>query len=228
MRISTFVPAVLALTLFSASQAAPALMKRERNNLDAVVNLIAKVHTKVVVDSCTTITTNVCADVDLALDLDANILGGLVKAKLDVEKIRLSARAELHGDIKAKVDANAKAIVITHITAAVRKVIVDICPIFETDCITKNAHDIVVRVNTDINILISQLWVTVKADLPAHIRARAKVIIREVEVNAALVNAKIKGRLLIASNIDVHIQTWTKVWAVLYAKVQLEADLRAL
>ncbi|KAG0367115.1 hypothetical protein BC939DRAFT_446271 [Gamsiella multidivaricata] len=228
MRFSTFVPAVLALTLFTATQASPSMMKRDRNDLDAVVNLFVRAHTKVAVDACAKITADVCADVDITLDAKANVLGSLVTANVDVEKLRISAKAQLDVDIKAKVDADVKAIVIAPIRASVERVIIKLCPLLERECIRANAHNIVAKVNADVDVYIHKLWVALKVDLPAHIRLRAKVIVKEICVHAGIVEAAIRARVFIASNIDVHVKVWAKVWATLWAKVKLVALIRAL
>ncbi|KAF9347624.1 hypothetical protein BGX26_000908 [Mortierella sp. AD094] len=228
MRFTAFVPAVLALSFFSAAQASSSMMKRDRNDLDAVVDLFVKSHTKVAVEACAKITAAVCADVDVVVDADANVLNGLVTAKVDVEKIRVSTKVNLDADIKAYIDADVKATVIAPIRASVEKAVLKLCPLLEKECIKENAHNIVAKVNTDIDVTINKLWTNIKVDLPAHIRIRAKVIIREVCVHAGVVEAAIKARIFIASNIDVHIKACVKVWAKLWAKVKLIADIQAL
>ncbi|KAG0301996.1 hypothetical protein BGZ99_003229 [Dissophora globulifera] len=205
------------------------LVKREpRNLLDAVVDLFVHAHTKVVADVCAHIKLDVCADVDIKLNVKAQVLGGLVDTDVDVEKLRLSAKAELDSDIDAKVKLIADAVIIAPIKASVGKILIELCPLLERECIKKNAHKIVVKVNSDIDLNIPKLWVKLGADLPAHIRARAKIIINRVAVHAGLVEAQVEGRVFIASNIDAHVEAWVKVWAKLYAKVKLEADIRAL
>lgn len=226
MRISTFVPAVLALTIFSATQAS--MVKRDRNDVNTAINLFVNAHTKVAIDACVKITADVCADVDLTLDLDAKIGNGLITAKVDVEKLRLSAKAHLDDDIKAKVNADVKAIVIAPIRAIVEKVIVKLCPLLEKECIKKNASNIVAKVNAVVDVNIQKLFITLRKDLPLHIRLRAKVNIREICIHAGIVEAAIKGRVFIASNIDAHIKVLARVWATLWAKVKLVAEIRAL
>ncbi|KAF9111608.1 hypothetical protein BGX27_004660 [Mortierella sp. AM989] len=233
MRFSAFVPAVLALSFFSAAQeigraSNSMMMKRSRNDLDTVVKLFVKAHTKVALDVCAKITADVCADVDVEVSAKANLLGGVITTDIDVEKIRLSTKVRLNADIKTRVDAKVKAIVIAPIKASVERVVLKLCPSLEKECIKKNAHNIVAKVNADVDVNINKLWTKIKVDLPAHIRLRAKVIIREVCIHLGIVEAAIKARVFIASNIDIHIKACIKLWVKLWAKVKLAATIRAL
>ncbi|KAG0001009.1 hypothetical protein BGZ80_000428 [Entomortierella chlamydospora] len=228
MKFTAFVPAVLALSFFSAAQATSSMVKRDHSDLNTVVNVFVEAHANVAAEACAKITASICADVDIKLHAKANVLGGVVTADADVEKIRVSAKAQVDADIKARVDAEVKAIVLVPIKASVEKVVVKLCPLLEKECIKKNASKIVAKVNADVDVSIKKLLVNLKVDLPAHIRARAKIIVRELCVHAGIADLSAKVRVFIASNIDVHVKACVKVWAKLWAKVKIVARIRAL
>ncbi|KAF9171183.1 hypothetical protein BGX21_001689 [Mortierella sp. AD011] len=230
MKFTAFVPAVLALSFFSAVQATSSMEKRGANdaNLNAAVDIFVKAHAQVAAEACAKITASVCADVDLKLNAKAKVLGDVITADADVEKIRVSAKAQVDTEVKAYVDAEVKAIVLAPIRASVEKVIVKICPLLDRACIRKNATKIVAKVNADVNVSIKKLLVNLKVDLPVHIRARAKIIVRELCVHAGIADISAKVRVYIASNIDVHVKACIRVWVKLWAKVKIVARIRAL
>ncbi|KAF8986028.1 hypothetical protein BGZ46_010445 [Entomortierella lignicola] len=223
MKFTAFVPAVLALSFFSAAQASSSLERRSHPNVDAVVALIVNAHVKAAAEVCAKITADVCADVDLTVEANVNALGGIVTAKVDVDKVRVSAKARVDADIKAKIDADVKAIVIAPIAGIVDKTIRNRCPDFDSACIRRHAKDIVALVNAQVDVKINKLRAALKVDIPAHIRARVKVIIPEICVHLGIAEAAIRARLYIAANINVHIKACVKLWAKIWAKVNLVA-----
>ncbi|KAF9559609.1 hypothetical protein EC968_006530 [Mortierella alpina] len=233
MRIAAFIPAVLALTLFSATQAAPTgnsvdLLKRDRPDVDADVDAFVELHTKLVADVSTEISAYICADLDVEAKADANVLGDIVTAKVDIEKVRLSIRAKADAEVKAKVDAEIKAKVTADIEATVHQVIVKLCPLLEAECIEENAANIVADVNAKIFVNLKKVLVTIKAKIESHLRLRIKAIVEEVKVNLGIANVKISARVWIASNVDVLVKVWVKIWLKLCAKINVKALVKAL
>ncbi|KAF9902335.1 hypothetical protein BX616_001974 [Lobosporangium transversale] len=227
MRIFSFVPAVLALSVFSAAQAAPALIT-PRDNLDAVIGIFVGAQTKIMADVAAKITADVCADVNIEANAKVVVLGGLLTTTIDVEKISLNVKAKLDADIKLYVDAAVKATVLVPIRAIVSRVVLNLCPLLENECIKRNAHNIVVAVNAEIDVCLDNLFVELKVKLPIHIHARAKIIIRELTLNAGIATAAIRARIFISAKIDAHIKAWINLWVNLCAKLQLAADIGLL
>ncbi|KAF9092818.1 hypothetical protein BGX29_010278 [Mortierella sp. GBA35] len=239
MRIAAFIPAVLALTLFSATQAAPTqhdttaismLRRRGVDGLDAVIDLYSKVTADAVVKTCTKIEVDACADVVLELDVDAAILGGLITTKVDIDRLKVSTRERLDADIKAELKAHAKVEAVAPIKAIVHESILSICgTVNDIDaCLNKKAHAIVAKINAKIHVNVSKVFVNIKAHLDAHVRLRIKAIVKEVCVHLGIVEATVHAKVWVASNIDAHIKVWVKVWAKIWAKVNLVAKIRAL
>ncbi|KAF9943475.1 hypothetical protein BGZ70_005920, partial [Mortierella alpina] len=204
------------------------LLKRDRPDVKANVDAFIDLHTKLVVDLSTKVAAYICADVDLEVKADANVGNGLITAKVNVDKIRLSVRAKADAEVKAKVDAEVKARVIAKVDAIVHQVIVKVCPLLENECIEKNAANIVAKVNAKIFVHLRKLLVTIKAKVEAHLRLRIKAIVEEVKVNLGLANVTVYARVWVASNVDVVVKIWVKIWLKLCAKININALVKAL
>ncbi|KAF8934617.1 hypothetical protein BGZ47_010285 [Haplosporangium gracile] len=236
MRIATFIPAVLALTLFSATQAAPAqhdttaiaMMKRGTDNVDAVVHLYSKVVVDAVVKACAKIVVDLCADVVVDLDVDANVLGGVITAKVDVDQLKIQTKDRVDIDVKAEAEAHAKVEAVAPIKAIVHESIIALCPHVNDNCLHKHANAIVADINAKIRVHVSKVFVNLKAHIDAHVRLRIKAIVKEVCVHLGIANVTIHARAWVASNIDAHVKVWVNVWAKIWAKVNLVAKVRAL
>ncbi|KAF9939437.1 hypothetical protein BGZ75_006521 [Mortierella antarctica] len=234
MRIATFIPAVLALTLFSATQAAPTgnsidLLKRDgRADIDAFVDAYVKLETKIISKVFAKVTADLCADLDVEVNAVANVGNGILTAEVDVEKIRLSTKAEAEVVATAKIDAEVRTKVTATVKATIDHVLIKLCPIVSVECIDKNAAAIVAAVNADVYVKIKEVLVNLKAEVEAHIRLRLKAIIRKVTLDLGLVNVQISARIWIASNVNVLIEAVVKVWVDLCAKINLKALIKAL
>ncbi|KAF9917395.1 hypothetical protein FBU30_000772 [Linnemannia zychae] len=234
MRITSFIPAVLALTLFSATQAAPtqqdaaiALMqKRGINGVDNIVDLYAKATVNAVVKTCDKIEVDLCADVVVDLQVDATLLGGLITAKANVENLKVQTKDRVNADVKAELKAHAKAEAVAPIKAIVHESIIALCPLVNDKCIKKHANAIAADIHAKIHAHVSKVFVNIKAHIDSHVRLRIKAIVDEVCVHLGIVEAKVHARAWVASNIDAHVKLWVKVWADIWAKVNLFDKLR--
>ncbi|KAG0061416.1 hypothetical protein BGZ89_011461 [Linnemannia elongata] len=237
MRIAAFIPAVLALTLFSATQAAPAqhdttaismFKKRGIDGVDAIVHLYTKVVADVALKTCDKIEVDLCADVVVDLKVDANVLGGLVTAKVNVDKLKLQTKDKVDVDVKAEAKAHVKVEAVAPIKAIVHESIIAICPLVNNDCLNKKANAIVADINSKIDVHVSKVFVNLKSHIDAHVRLRIKAIVEEVCVHLGIADVTIHARAWVASNIDAHVKVWVKLWVKLWAKVNLVAKIRAL
>ncbi|KAG0332972.1 hypothetical protein BG004_001021 [Podila humilis] len=243
MRFSAFVPAVLALSVFTFStQALPTpaqegaaveILKRggssPSNVLDALVRLFVKVETKVIADACVDLTAKVCADLDIKLNAKAKVLGGLLETELDVSKLTVEAKAEAKVSVKALVEAHADVLVIANIDAHVKAVALKLCPVLSIGCVHDNAHKIVAQVVARIKIDVQKLAVKVKADAEAHVKARLDVAIPKLALNLGpLATATIKSTIKLKAKVDIRLKAFVELCVKLLANVKLVADIRAL
>ncbi|KAF9139315.1 hypothetical protein BG015_002066 [Linnemannia schmuckeri] len=246
MRISSFVPAIMAFTLFTATtQALPTLPHHERavellkrgggstttvpSLIDAVVKVFVQAETKILVDACVDLKASVCADVDVKLNAKAEVLGGLIGAEVDVKHLEVKAKADVDADIKARIDLDLKAVVIANIDAHVRAVVLKVCPNADKACLKKNAHAIVAQVAALINIDIKKLTVKIKADLHAHAKLRLDLFIKKLDLNAlGLAKVTISAVARVRAEVDVHLKAFVDICAKLLVNAKLIADIGAL
>ncbi|KAG0322794.1 hypothetical protein BG000_002791 [Podila horticola] len=243
MRLSAFVPAVLALSLFSFStealptpaqqDSAVALLKRggtsPNNVLDALVKLFVDVEAKVLVDACVDLTADVCADVNVKLSAKAKVLGGLIVADVDVKKLQVQAKAQVDLDVKAWIKAEVDATVIANIDAHVRAVAGNLCPVLSIACIHTNADAIVANVVAKIRIDIDALVVKVKADVKAKVKASLDICIPKLSVNlGVLAKADVKATIDVKAQIDAHLKVFVDACVKLLVNAKLVAQVKAL
>ncbi|GJJ78746.1 hypothetical protein EMPS_11105 [Entomortierella parvispora] len=239
MRINAFVPAVLALSFFSAStQALPTpqhqanaveLLKRGGSNVvDALVNLFVDAETKVLLDACVSLEANVCADVTVKLDASANVLGGLVTANVDVKDLEVSAKTAVDADIKVNVEADVKAIVLANVAAHVKKEVACVCPKLDDACFKANAHTLVVKIVALIQVDVATLVAKIKADLVANAKVRVNATIKDIGVHLGLADVDVHAIIDVRSDIDAHLQAFVDLCASVLVNAQLIADVAAL
>ncbi|KAF9307094.1 hypothetical protein BGZ74_011295 [Mortierella antarctica] len=243
MRLSSFVPAVLALSLFSFSaealptpaqqDSAVALLKRggtsPNNVLDALVKLFVDVEAKALVDACVDLTADVCANVDVKLSAKAKVLGGLIIVDADVKKLQVQAKAQVDLDIKAWIDAEVHASVIAHIDAHVIAVAHKICPVLSLTCIHDHADGIVAGVVAKIRIDIKALVLRIKANVKAKVKASLDICIPKLVVNlGVLAKAVITATIDIKAEIKARLDLWINVCVQLLASAKLIALVKAL
>ncbi|KAG0249643.1 hypothetical protein BG011_009057 [Mortierella polycephala] len=239
MRISSFVPAILALGLFSATtQALPTipqqqdavdLLKRGGSNaVDAVAKLFVKVQTSILLEACAHIEADICADVIVKLNAKVSVLE-LVKVNANVKDLEVRTKAAVDVDVKAKLRADINAVVIAKIDAHVHAVVAKICPNGDSACIKKNAHAIVVNVVALIKIDIEKLIVKIKAELEAHVKVRVGVHIKDLSVNVlGLANAHVSAIVRIRSDINIHLKAFIDLCVSLLVDAKLIADIQAI
>ncbi|KAG0054288.1 hypothetical protein BGZ83_011493 [Gryganskiella cystojenkinii] len=240
MRISAFVPAVFALSLFAASttealptirqqETAVGLLKRGGSNvIDAVVKLFVDAEAKILLDACVDLEANVCADVTVKLDATAKVLGGLITANVNVKDLEISAKAKADVDIKAKIQADVKALVIANIDAHVRAVVLRICPKLDHECLNTNAHSIVVKVVALIQADIVKLVAKIKVDVAVAAKVRVDATIKDLAVHLGLADVDIHAIIHVRSDIDVHIKAFIDLCAKVLVNAKLIADVGAL
>lgn len=221
MRIATFFPAVLGLSLFAASAQAGTLSKRggERNDVDLVIpKIFVDANVKAVVQACAKLTLDACLDVNLELWADAQVLGNVVDTSV-VVKNKLSVKAALDAEVKAIVKADVQVRVLALVDAHVDKLLLKLCPILSANCAREHAHDIVVDVKAFIVANLPVIRAKVVAHLDVKLRERLDIEIQKLNVNAGILNAQIHGNVHVASDIHAHLDAFVNVWAEVYVKV---------
>ncbi|GJJ74289.1 hypothetical protein EMPS_06647 [Entomortierella parvispora] len=222
MRISTFVPAVLGLSLFAASAQAGPIAKREnRNTVDLVIpKVIVDAKVNAVAHACLKLEQDLCLDVKLDLWADAQVLGKVVDAEADVDGLKLSVKEKLDAEVKAVVEADVKAEVLAKVDVHIKKILLELCPVVSDDCLKEHAHSIVAKVHAAVKVIIPEVKAKVTAHLESKLRLRLKAVIRKINVDAlGLAQAHIKATLQVASNINIRLDAFVEVFAKVFANV---------
>ncbi|KAG0226753.1 hypothetical protein BGW42_003443 [Actinomortierella wolfii] len=236
MRFSTFVPAALAF-LAATTSALPtvtdqirdvSLNKRGRNLVDLVGPIFVKAWTKIDVDVCTHLTTDICADLNVELNAKANVLGGLVTADADVDKLKVSVKAHVNAEVKAIVKAELDAVVKANIDTHVANVLAILCPTLSLTCLDEKAHQINADVWAKVKLDIEKVIVKVRANVRAHVETFLKAKINELAVNAGVANAKVTARVFLKAQVDTKLKVLIDICAKLWAKVTADLKLGAL
>ncbi|KAF9991625.1 hypothetical protein BGZ80_005766 [Entomortierella chlamydospora] len=234
MRISTFVSAAFGLALFTAStQALPTpnsavdLLKRGDDNImNSLVKLFVKEQSKLLVDACVDLQTNVCADVIVKVNANVNVLG--IKSHVEVKDLEVRTKVDSDAEVKALINADVNTLVIANIDAHVRAVVGGICSVLDHACLKKNAHTIVADVVALINVDIQKLIVQVKADVAAHVKVRVTAHLKKLAVNAGIAKADVSAIVRLRSDIDVHLKAFVKACAEVLVDAKLIAKVAAL
>lgn len=216
MRISSFLPAVLALTYFSTSQA-------HQVSSEPVSALLAAGHIQAAAEVCAEIKAYLCADIEVKVKANVKA-AGLISIDVPDTKVLVSARTALHTKVKTEIEAYVDVVVkkevLDHIPTIVDHAIEKVCGLGDNSaCVHKNAAKIAADINAKIDTKIKIFVRTIRAHVEAHLRVRLNVLIDELCVDLGILKATISAKVRIASNVDV--KACIKAWAAVLIKLNL-------
>ncbi|KAG0063372.1 hypothetical protein BGZ89_009910 [Linnemannia elongata] len=173
-------------------------------NINAIVDALVKVNTEVIAKAITELKVNVCADIHSKLHLVAQ---GLLTTDTDVVIPKISAKvdSETRVIVNTKVDLDTKAIVLSNIGEHARQVIHKHCPHEDAICISKAAGAIVADVEALVKLDVDRLFIALKTNLMAHVRAKLQVLIRELGLNLIVEQIHLQGFVDAVADVDVHL-----------------------
>ncbi|KAG0067095.1 hypothetical protein BGZ90_001153 [Linnemannia elongata] len=194
-------------TTTAADAAAPAALARRGLipvDINTIVDALVKVNTEVIAKAITELKVNVCADIHSKLHLVAQ---GLLTTDTDVVIPKISAKvdSETRVIVNAKVDLDTKAIVLSNIGEHARQVIHKHCPHEDASCISKAAGAIVADVEALVKLDVDRLFIALKTNLMAHVRAKLQVLIRELGLNLIVEQIHLQGFVDAVADVDVHL-----------------------
>ncbi|KAK5815573.1 hypothetical protein F5H01DRAFT_405667 [Linnemannia elongata] len=194
-------------TATAADAAAPAALARRGLipvDINAIVDALVKVNTEVIAKAITELKVNVCADIHSKLHLVAQ---GLLTTDTDVVIPKISAKvdSETRVIVNTKVDLDTKAIVLSNIGEHARQVIHKHCPHEDAICISKAAGAIVADVEALVKLDVDRLFIALKTNLMAHVRAKLQVLIRELGLNLIVEQIHLQGFVDAVADVDVHL-----------------------
>ncbi|KAF9294588.1 hypothetical protein BGZ88_003649 [Linnemannia elongata] len=180
-------------TATAADAAAPAALARRGLipiDINAIVDALVKVNTEVIAKAITELKVN-----------------GLLTTDTDVVIPKISAKvdSETRVIVNTKVDLDTKAIVLSNIGEHARQVIHKHCPHEDAICISKAAGAIVADVEALVKLDVDRLFIALKTNLMAHVRAKLQVLIRELGLNLIVEQIHLQGFVDAVADVDVHL-----------------------
>ncbi|KAF8946036.1 hypothetical protein BGZ47_001474 [Haplosporangium gracile] len=191
-------------TATTSDASAPATLARRALDINAIVDVLIKVNTEVIVKAITELKVNVCADIHSKLRLVAK---GLLTTDTDIVIPKISAKvdSETRIIVNTKIDLDTKVIVLANIGRHVRHVIHKHCPHKDAICISKAAGAIVADVEALVKLDVDRLFIALKTNLMVHVRAKLQVLIRELGLNLIVEQIHLQGFIDAVADVDVHL-----------------------
>ncbi|KAF9288525.1 hypothetical protein BGZ68_000154 [Mortierella alpina] len=180
------------------------LRKRGRNHIDDILNALVSVNTQVVVKAILKLKLDLCSDIHAKINVRST---GILTTDADVlvPKISAKVKAEIDSAINTKVDLDVKVMVLDRIPEHGRRCISKYCPHGDDRCLRKHARHIVGDVEALVKLDIDRLFIALKTNLMTHVRAKVKIIIRELGVNLLLEKVHIQATVDAVAQLDLHL-----------------------
>ncbi|KAF9962319.1 hypothetical protein BGZ72_007372 [Mortierella alpina] len=178
--------------------------KRGIDHIEDILSALVSVNTNVVVKALLKLKLDLCSDIHAKVNV---VSTGLLTTDADVlvPKISAKVKAEIDSAINTKVDLDAKVMVLDQIEEHGRRCISKYCPRGDDRCLRKNARHIVGDVEALVKLDVDHLFVALKTNLMTHVRAKVKVIIRELGVNLLLEKIHVKATVDAVAQLDLHL-----------------------
>ncbi|KAG9325690.1 hypothetical protein KVV02_006193 [Mortierella alpina] len=180
------------------------LRKRGHSHLDDILNALVSVNTQVVVKAILKLKLDLCSDIHAKINVRST---GILTTDADVlvPKISAKVKAEIDSAINTKVDLDVKVMVLDRIQEHGRRCISKYCPHGDDRCLRKHARNIVGEVEALVKLDVDHLFLALKTNLMTHVRAKVKIIIRELGVNLLLEKVHIKATVDAVAQLDLHL-----------------------
>ncbi|CAO3573411.1 unnamed protein product [Mortierella alpina] len=180
------------------------LRKRGRNHLADILNALVSVNTQVVAKAILKLKLDLCSDIHAKINVRST---GILTSDADVlvPKISAKVKAEIDSAVNTKVDLDVKLMVLDRIQGHGRRCISKYCSKGDDRCLRKHARHIVSEVEGLIKLDIDHLFASLKANLMTHIRAKVKIIVRELGVNLLLEKVHVQATVDAVAQLDLHL-----------------------
>ncbi|KAG0196434.1 hypothetical protein BGX28_010105 [Mortierella sp. GBA30] len=190
----------------ATSPSTPSLLKkRGHGHINDILDLLVRINTNIVIKALVKLKVDLCADIHAKVNVRSS---GLLSLDADVlvPKISAKVKAEVDVAIRTKVDLDAKVMVLDRIRDHGRHSISKYCSHGDDGCLRKHAKHIVDDVEALVKLDVEHLFVGLKTNLMAHVRAKVKVIVRELGVNLLLEKIHVQAYVDAVAQLDVHLK----------------------
>ncbi|KAF9910768.1 hypothetical protein EC991_005485 [Linnemannia zychae] len=183
----------------------PALFLFKRNlHIDAILDAIIESNTKVIVKALLKLKLDLCSDIHAKVKVTTS---GLLAANVNLVIPKISAKvdSETNAAINNKVELDTQALVKDKIRQHGLSAIHKHCPRGDDACLRKHAREIVDCIERAIEQDVLHLFVALKANLMAHVRAKVAVAVEDLGVNLLLEQIHVQAIVDVVAEVDTHM-----------------------
>lgn len=187
------------------------MIKRNNNlHVDAILDAILESNTKIIVKALAKLKLDLCSDIHAKIKVLAT---GILTTNLDIliPKISAKVNAETNTAINTKVELDTQALVKDKIRQHGLHAIHKHCPHADDRCLRKHAREIVECVERAVQRDVLRLFVALKANLMAHVRAKIAVVVRDLGVNLLVEQIHVQGFVDAVAGLDAHFDMCSHV-----------------
>ncbi|KAF9208575.1 hypothetical protein BGZ59_010588 [Podila verticillata] len=186
------------------------LKKRSYTNIDVFADTIVKLNTEIIVKAIVQLKLDLCTDIHAKLKIVAS---GLLNLDTGITIPKISARldAEVDLTVNAKVDLDTQLLVVDKIRGHVDTAINRYCSRRDGECIARNAKKIVKLVQDLVKKDVVHLFVALKAELMAHVRAKVTVVLNELGINLVVEKITVAGFVDAVVQVDLQLHACAHV-----------------
>ncbi|KAF9375077.1 hypothetical protein CPB97_011702 [Podila verticillata] len=179
-------------------------------NIDALVDTIVKLNTEIIVKAIVQLKLDLCTDIHAKLKVVAS---GLLNLDTGITIPKISARldSEIDLTVNAKVDLDTRLLVVDKIRGHVHTAIDRYCSREDGECIARNANKIVRLVQDLVKEDVVHLFVALKAELMAHVRAKVTVVLNELGINLVVEKITVVGFVDAVVQVDLQLRACAHV-----------------
>ncbi|KAF9544889.1 hypothetical protein EC957_011619 [Mortierella hygrophila] len=180
-------------------------MTKRNNNLhiNAILDAILESNTKIIVKALAKLKLDLCSDIHAKIKVLAT---GLLTTNLGIiiPKISAKVNAETNAAINTKVELDTQSLVKDKIRQHGLHAIHKHCPHADDRCLRKHAREIVECVERAVREDVLHLFVALKANLMAHVRAKVAIMVRDLGVNLLVEQIHVQGFVDAVAELDGH------------------------
>ncbi|KAF9961009.1 hypothetical protein BGZ70_008416 [Mortierella alpina] len=178
--------------------------KRGRNHIEDILNALVSVNSQIVAKAILKLKLDLCSDIHAKINVRST---GILTSDGDllIPKISAKLKSEIDSAVNTKVDLDVKLMVLDRIQGHGRRCISKYCSNGDDRCLRKHARHIVGEVEALIKLDVDRLFVSLKSNLMTHIRAKVKIVVRELGVNLLLEKVHVQATVDAVAQLDLHL-----------------------
>ncbi|KAF9278544.1 hypothetical protein BGZ88_000502 [Linnemannia elongata] len=187
------------------------MIKRNNNlHVNAILDAILESNTKVIVKALAKLKLDLCSDIHAKIKV---LTTGLLTTNLDIliPKISAKVNAETNIAINTKIELDTQSLVKDKIRQHGLYAIHKHCPHADDRCLLKHARAIVECVERAVQEDVLHLFVALKANLMAHVRAKIAVVVRDLGVNLLVEQIHVQGSVDAVAELGAHFDMCSHV-----------------